>query len=437
LRTLIDSSHYMSKVSEEFLPPISWWTRLAGFTLAGAVIAAATLASVLQYKASIEAPGLIRPNGELKIVQADCDCRVLSIRVKENQFVNEGGVIATLENSQLANRRSQLTAVISQSQKELVELDTQILAIKNQIRYETQALNILVDSARTNLDRQKHDFFENEANSIAKLREAEANYQLAKETLSSFQSLAESGIIPKLQLIEKEKELKIAYHKLQFAQSTQKPSKSLIVIAEKEISQNKAKGSSTISSLRRDQSLIEQKKVVLQNQKIRDQKELQQVGKDIKRSILRAPSSGVILRLNIHNENQILKVGEQVAQITPVNDSLIIKTRVKSQDIGNVKINQAAYLKIPAYPYTDYGVLIGKVTSISPDVIPPSQIISQRISNDADISYYEITIVPEKKFVSKNGQKYKLKVGMDVKVEIVTDEDSLIKILLRKAKLFF
>ncbi|WP_335111069.1 hypothetical protein [Nostoc sp.] len=68
--------------NNEYLPPISIWTRLEGLFFIGTIGAAFSLASVIQYNIIVKADATVRPTGEIWLVQAANEATVTSIKVK-------------------------------------------------------------------------------------------------------------------------------------------------------------------------------------------------------------------------------------------------------------------------------------------------------------------------------------------------------------------
>ena len=96
-------------------------------------------------------------------------------------------------------------------------------------------------------------------------------------------------------------------------------------------------------------------------------------------------------------------------------------------------------MRVSAYAYTDYGILKGKVMSISADAITlkaSNQGIYQTQDGSTETSYFEVVIEPEKTFLLKSENKYEIQPGMEVKVDIISDEESMFIFILRKARLF-
>ncbi|MCU0542678.1 MAG: HlyD family efflux transporter periplasmic adaptor subunit [Oscillatoriaceae cyanobacterium Prado104] len=152
--------------SDQFLPPVSRWTTLGGFLMLATFGGTIALASVTTYSATIKADAIVRPDGEVQVVQAVTEGTVESIAVRENQPVKEGDAIAVVEASNLGNQKKQLQEFVAQSQAEvdrvtaqLRELENQILA-SAQLSSETAAQQELIEPALVKLARSMPDVAE-------------------------------------------------------------------------------------------------------------------------------------------------------------------------------------------------------------------------------------------------------------------------------------
>ena len=108
-----------------FLPSVSRWTIFGGMFIATSVILAFSLASVIQYKVSVKTKAIVRPAGELRLVQSPREGTVMGISVKENQAVKKGDLIASMDDSRLQTKKSQLESNIGQAQLQLAQINAQ------------------------------------------------------------------------------------------------------------------------------------------------------------------------------------------------------------------------------------------------------------------------------------------------------------------------
>ncbi|MBW4573910.1 MAG: HlyD family efflux transporter periplasmic adaptor subunit [Aphanothece sp. CMT-3BRIN-NPC111] len=451
-----DFFRYVS--SDEYLPPISRWTTLGGLFLVSTFGVAVILAAVTKYNVTVKAPATVRPAGELRIAQASTEGTIKSIEVKENMVVKQGDAIAIVDDSQLQTQKSQLSGSIRQNQLQLTQLTAQINSLNRQRLAESQLMNRLIAAAQADLLRNQRDYQDRQVTTQSEVQQAEAELQQAQANLQTaqvelkfarqdaqrYQQLARDGAIPQRQWEEKElaakaKALAVEQQK-QVVQASQakrqrsiallNPSTASVAIAQEQIAQEKARGDSTLASLNQEQESLLQQKAEIQNQINRDRQQLQQFETELKKSVIRAPVDGTILQLNLRNPGQVVRVAEPIAQITPSNAPIVIKARVATQDIGKVALGQKSQMRVQAYPYPDYGVLNGKVSAIASDAITP-----QSNNGNASAPYYEVTIQPEKAYLVKSERQYPLEPGMEATAEIISNEETFLSFLLRKARL--
>jgi HlyD family secretion protein len=144
--------------SDEFLPPISRWTRLGGSFLLGTVGGTIALATLIKYNVIVKAPGAVRPAGETRVVQSAHAGTVERIFVKENQVVQAGEAIAQLNESQFQTQKNQLTNSIQTQQQELQQLTAQIGELERQIAAETQLTDRTLAADQAELRRNQRDY---------------------------------------------------------------------------------------------------------------------------------------------------------------------------------------------------------------------------------------------------------------------------------------
>ncbi|MEP0856447.1 HlyD family efflux transporter periplasmic adaptor subunit [Trichocoleus sp. DQ-U1] len=418
--------------SDEFLPPISRWTTLGGLFLVGTFGVAVMLAAYTQYNITVKAAAVVRPIGELRIVQAATEGTIKSIYVKENQVVKQGDAIAILDNSQLQTKKSQLQGNIQNNQLQLSQIAAQISALDSQQKAEWNLMNRNIASAQADLGRNQRDYQEKQITTKAEVQEAQASVDLARAQMNQYQQLANTGAIAQLQIKEKEEAFKAAQARLQRAKATLNPSAAPVVIANERIAQERATGESTLATLNKERKTLIQRQIEIQNQLNSDTRELKQIGMELQKSVIRAPASGTILKLELRNASQVVRAAEPIAQIAPSNTPLIVKARVAAQDIGKVAVGQKVQMRVSAYPYPDYGTLSGKVSAIAPDAIAPE---NNNANAPAVPPSYEVTIQPEKTNLLKGDRPYPIQPGMEIAAEIISREETVLTFILRKARL--
>jgi multidrug efflux pump subunit AcrA (membrane-fusion protein) len=99
--------------TSDFLPPLGRWTLLGGLVIVTAVGLSIPVAAVTKYKETVKAQAVVRPAGELRLVQAASDGKVMQIMVAENQVVKTGDAIAIIDDSKLQTKKANYKAISS------------------------------------------------------------------------------------------------------------------------------------------------------------------------------------------------------------------------------------------------------------------------------------------------------------------------------------
>jgi HlyD family secretion protein len=449
-----------STSSEEFLPPVSRWTSLAGIFIIGSIVTLLSVCSWVKYNVTVKASAVVRPTGEIRLVQSKIEGTVKSILVKENQFVKQGEVIAYLEDKQLQIKNSQLQGNVQQNKLQIVQINAQIKALDSQILAEGIVADQTVASAKTDLERNQREYQQRQITTSSELLVAQANLQKAQANLQKaqadlsfaemdrdrYQHLTQIGAIGNREFEQKklvvkqtqaileaeEKAVDIAKAQVLSAKAAVNPTTATVAIAQERIIQETARGKATIASLKKEKQALIQRRVEIQNQLGQSQKELQQVANQLQDTIVRATSNGIILKLNLRNPGQVLRVSEAIAEIAPNHTPVVIKAIIPTQEIKNVAVDQKVQLRIDACPYPDYGTLKGVVEFVSPDTITST---SNTKSTTSATSYFAATIRPQSLTFGNGERQCHIQSGMQVKADIISREETALQFMLRKARL--
>ncbi len=126
-----------------------------------------------------------------------------------------------------------------------------------------------------------------------------------------------------------------------------------------------------------------------------------------------------------------------IATIAPKDVPLQIKAFVNTNDINKIEVGQSTQMRVSACPHPDYGVLSGRVKDISADVISTevNPFEGNVQNNPTAISRYTVMIQPQKTQLEWGNNICKLQTGMDVQTDIISNEETVLQFILRKAKL--
>jgi len=346
---------------EEFLPSPQPWVRRAGWLLVVGFASAVGLMAVWPYRVVVRGAGQVRPSGETSVIQAPFPARVSAVLVQPNQAVQSGQVLAQLDPTDLAGEHQQLR----QSRQALLR-QAEAMRAEHQAARKSAALQV---------------------------DQAQAALQLAAAEFRRFQQLANTGSVTAMQLDAKQAALDVARINLQQARQ----------------------------ALSEEQAQTQRAQAQLERQLADQGGDLDQAARDLDKTAIRAPLSGVLFLLNLRNAGQMVAAGEELARIAPSGVRSLVKVHIPSQDITNVEIGQHADLRVSGCPYPDYGTLAAKVVSVAPEASLERG--------------YEITLQPQREQLRSARGLCALRFGMDVQADVTTRRDTVLGFLLRKARL--
>lgn len=135
----------------------------------------------------------------------------------------------------------------------------------------------------------------------------------------------------------------------------------------------------------------------------------------LSRLTLRSPVRGIVKDIEVSTIGGVIAPNGQVMQIVPLDEQLLIETRISPRDIAFIHPGQAAKVKITAYDYSIYGSLDGEVVTISPDTLQDEA--------KPEIFYYRVFIrTASDELRNKAGKRFAIVPGMIATVDIRTGE---------------
>jgi multidrug efflux pump subunit AcrA (membrane-fusion protein) len=357
---------------DDFLPPLSPLLRWAGVLMVASFLGSVGLMAIWPYRVVVRGQGSLRPQGETTVINAPFSGRVQRIAVRPDQMLSRGQLLAELDPIDLLGRRNQL----KESQ---VALTRQAEALR---------LEAGSKARETRLDVGKN----------------QAALQLAESEYRRYQQLVSSGATSRSQLDEKLASFQVASREL-------------------------AKAREAIDA----QTMRSRAELAQQSRQLADARaELGQVGRELGRTALRSPVAGVVLSLGLRNPQQIVATGQELMRIAPSHGALEVKVIVPGEKIDAVQKGQRADLRISACPYPDFGTMRAQVVSIAPDSVRAPQQAGDATTAGRG---YEVTLVPAQQQLRVRGRSCQLRQGMDLSADITTRKETVLRFLLRQARL--
>ena len=154
-----------------------------------------------------------------------------------------------------------------------------------------------------------------------------------------------------------------------------------------------------------------------------------------------APVDGIVQQLAVHTVGGVVTPAQALAVVVPADSRLEIEAMVSNRDIGFVHAGQDVEIKVDTFNFTRYGLLQGRVLSVSQDAIGRDK--PQDKSNDRAQGAETATSEPkgqelvyaarvslDRTHINVEEGPVNLSPGMAVTVEIKTGQRRIIEYLL-------
>lgn len=142
------------------------------------------------------------------------------------------------------------------------------------------------------------------------------------------------------------------------------------------------------------------------------------------RTVLVSPMRGIVNNLSVTTIGGVVRPGEEILQIIPLDEELFVEARVAPKDIAGVRPGQEATIKLSAYDYTIYGSLKGEVRLISADTFKDER------KPDGD-PHYKVTLGVDTSDLSDRQRSIAIRPGMQAEVELHTGSKTVLQYLLK------
>lgn len=143
----------------------------------------------------------------------------------------------------------------------------------------------------------------------------------------------------------------------------------------------------------------------------------------LKRTHVKSPVRGTINQLLVNTVGGVIQPGMDLIEIVPLEDTLLVETKIKPADIAFLRPGQDAMVKFSAYDFTIYGGLAGKVEHISAD----------SITDEQGQSFYLVRVRTTKNHLGVEQNPMPIIPGMVCEVDILTGKKTILSYLLKPA----
>ena len=403
--------------------PLPGW-RAVAWVVSGLIAAATIWAGIARLDEVSVAPGEVVPQGQVKTIQHLEGGIIQQIHVKEGDTVTTGAPVVQLElgisgtnreelevqNDGLALRRLRLVA---EANNKPVEFPTTV----------SPRLTDVLASEREAYDGRKRQFESGltvmqsqtsqkslELRALEARRQAvDSNLKRARERLAMSTDLLRSNLVSRNEHLQLESEVESLQGQLLEVQAQiPKEREAFAELKEREREADLKFRRAAIEELGQVDLAIARNRELLA--KATDQE---------RRTVIRSPIDGVVKNLRYHTIGGVVKPGEPIMEIVPLNEKLIVEARLNPMDVGYVRAGQSAVVKVSTYDFVRYGGLDGQVANVAAD--------STFDRNGAP--YFRVVVETDKSYLGDQPGTYPIAPGMQTTVDIHTGSKSVLQYL--------
>ena len=124
---------------------------------------------------------------------------------------------------------------------------------------------------------------------------------------------------------------------------------------------------------------------------------------------VKANINGRIQELTYKNPGSVVKQGDALAILVPLDQKLIVQGQLQVKDRGYIEVGQTAKIKLASSEAFTYLPINAKLISISPDAV-----------QGQSFSFYEIELELDSQIFSNGDMQYKLVPGVQVHIFVLT-----------------
>ena len=365
--------------------------------------------------------GKVIPSSKAQLVQPAEPSVIAEILVRNGQSVKKGDLLVRLDDTQSSAALGELETENQRLSVRAQRLDQEASGgsigceagsacaeearLAQARRATAQAREASLASA---VEQRRRDLSEAEATASS----LESSLRLAREQVDMLRPLAAKNIVPQTDLLQAQREVVDLQGRLAAARQAAGRASASIMQAQADLSQARADF--------RQQALAERSEIATRIAV--NQESIRGASARRDRNELRAPSDGVVNDLQVSTQGGFVNAGEQIMQIVPVGDKLLIEARISPADRAFVKVGDAANVKVTAYDFSIYGGIKGRVAQVSADSI------FDEVEREA---YYAVVIETDRAFIEKGGVRLPIVPGMVCDVEIMTARRSVLSYLFK------
>lgn len=352
--------------------------RLIIYAIAAAVVLFIAWANWAELDQVTRAPGKVIPFARVQVVQSEQGGSISAINVREGQAVKAGEPLVELDEVQLQAGLDETRAKVAALESRMARITAELF--DRPLRFPASLADFPEFTSN-----QRQLFTRRKAALQAELGTLQQLASLQQQELNLNEPLVATGDVAMSEIIRMRRS---------------------VVETRGRISQIR---SQYISDLQTEFTQTEEELATARQQ-------LARADDSLKAASLLAPTDGIVKNVQFTTIGGVVRAGEEVLQIVPMGEKLIVETRVPPRDIAFVKTGQSARVNFEAYDSAIYGSADGEVVFISPDTL------TEQTPTGAQETYYRVNLEVDTSAMRPRSEDepINLQPGMTATAEILT-----------------
>lgn len=373
----------------------------------------------------VSAQGKVIPAGKSKVIQPLESGVVRALHVRDGQSVHVGDLLIELDPTSTGADRDRLQRDYWETQADVLRITAQLKNKKSFVSPAEMPAEIAANQ-HSILQERNAEQYAKMAALDADLNKRRADVEAIQTTVNQLtnslplilekyqmrEDLAKTGHIAKTSVIDSKLELINAEKELAVQTSRLKESTANYQAAVEQRSQAMAEFKARTST-----ELVEstKKRDAAQQEYIKAHQRWSQ-------QTLRAPIDGVVQQLAVTTVGGVVTSAQPLLTVVPENSPLEIEAQILNRDIGHLRVGQRVINKVETYDFTRYGYIEGELLWVGTDAVQ-----DQRLGLVYPV---RIKLANTETPSAVNGRKGTVTAGMNVTVDVRTDERRMIEYLL-------
>ena len=370
--------------------------------------------------------GRVVPSSKVQIIQNLEGGILAEILVREGDIVQADDILVRIDNSaaqanfrDLQSQYYSLQATVERLDAEQQGRDMKIsdelrtnapVAVADQeslFDFRRRQMEAQISVLQSQASQRSQEIAEMESRS----KQLRRSLELAREEKAITEPLVRNGVMPRVDLIRIERQLSDLKGEIDTIGLSIPRLRSAVKEAEQRIEEVQLSAKSEITN-ELNRARAELKSV----------RETLFAGRDrVTRTEVRSPVHGTIKEIKHTTVGGVIRPGEDILEIVPLDDSLLIEARIRPTDIAFLRPSQQAIIKVAAYDFSIYGGLKATVEHIREDTIRDGK----------GDSFYRVYLRTEKNTLTHQGNELPIIPGMTTTVEVLTGKKSVLDYLLK------